>query len=427
MAKLKLTDAQKEYLKSKGVKNQDELLAKHGAEARREFADLGKNDALGSTSKNVGKSSQVVVPTNNSTRDVSMVSKDSAVKPVIEAEKKVDQLKMQPNPNKVALAQAEQDVTDTTAKAEQSLQDSPNVDSAPETILDNPDVANSDEGQVAQAAIDSGDVSQLGTITDPEGNPVLNGHFNENGEWVPYVKAEVEDPRVFSRPMALALTIISAALFTISGGLVPPINFMDLDGQDDYIANVNKVNQDYADLVNGTATKRNENRAGIESTEMNLESAANSPELYSRENTDALARGKAAEAGNVALEQTEMNADLAKALKERDIDLNLTTLKLSQEQQIKMANLLYDQSVNEVINKVKALKQSGMSNDQIAKTIQSMQGVTTLQRGLGYAKDITGMASDLVDSVGEVVSSDKNVKSYTTRNNDFLRRNKVWN
>lgn len=415
----KLTKEQITFLKANNANSVDALTP----EQRREYAKLG-TDTMGSTSTNVGKAQTAVQPSMNSTRDVSMVSEDSKVKPVIEANKKVENLKMQANPDKTEVVQAEQNVTDTTEAANQSIQENPTTDTS--TILDNPDVANSDEGQVAKAAVDSGDASMLGSITDPDGEPVLSGHYDESGRWVPYVKADVEDPRVFSRGWAMALTIISAALFGLSGGIIPPINFMQLDGQDEYIANLNKVNQDYADLVNGTSKERNANTTKVEGTETALKSGKENPDLYSRENTDAVARANAATQGNVALEQTEMNADLAKTLKDMDIGLNLSVLKLNQEQQVKMAELLYDQEVSKVVNQIKTMKANGMSTDEIAKYISSMQGTTTLARGLGYGEQAANIAGTIVDAVVPGPSSDERVKSYKTSNTNLLRKNKLW-
>lgn len=286
-----------------------------------------------------------------------------------------------------------------------------------------------DEGQAADSAIKTGNVEFIGNIVDPEtGEPVIEITYTADG--APIVK-EIPEKERFSQGTAVALTLVSGVLSALTRGIVPPVNFMALRFDSAENRDIATKNKAIAQL-NEQVRAYNDNVMKTKGTEVALSSASENPELYSRENTDALARGKAAEAGNVALEQTEMNAELQKALQENGYNFDIGKMKLNNEQQIAMAELLYDQEVKKVFDTIKRMKSEGISGDEIAKVISSMQGTTTLARGLGYAKDVTGMASNLIDSVGSLIpgagsntgSSDKDIKKYKVSNDNMLR--KAW-
>ena len=285
-----------------------------------------------------------------------------------------------------------------------------------------------DEGQAADSAIKTGNVEFIGNIVDPEtGEPVIEITYTADG--APIVK-EIPEKERFSQGTAVALTLVSGVLSALTRGIVPPVNFMALRFDSAENRDIATKNKAIAQL-NEQVRAYNDNVMKTKGTEVALSSAGENPELYSRENTDALARGKAAEAGNVALEQTEMNADLQKALQENGYNFDIDKMKLNNEQQIAMAELLYDQEVKKVFDTIKRMKSEGISGDDIARVISSMQGTTTLARGLGYAKDVTGMASNLIESVGSLIpgggssgNSDKNIKKYKVSNDNMLR--KAW-
>lgn len=288
------------------------------------------------------------------------------------------------------------------------------------TILDDPEVQKTDEGHLAQDAIDSKDISKLEGMIDPDtGEPVVKPIYDANGRVTNFEQLVPDRAELYSKNVAIGLTVLSAVLFALSGGRLMPINFIDLRWDD--------AKNREPELKNELIRLYNEGVAPTIATEKRLESAYNNPELYKRETTDAASRGAASAQGNVALEQTEMNADLAKALKDKDVALNLEMLKLNQKQQTAMAKLLYDQEVSKVFEQIKKMKAEGYKNDDIAKFISSMGGTTTLARGLGYGKDATGMISDIVNAVGSG-DSDKNIKTFDAKkpNSSMLKKAFKW-
>lgn len=353
--------------------------------------------------ENVEKASAATQAPLASKKDVSMASNDVKVKPVIEAEEKRNADKMQDASvleNKVKTIEAEQDVQKAQSDVNKAVEN--NDFNEPEYSAPSEDLKaelfNTDEGQVAQEAIDSNDATELGNIVDPETNkPVLNGHFNELGEWVPFVKAAIPD-YAMSRGTALALTLTSVALSVISGGWIPPIDFMALRTDAQWEAEM-KVNQDYADLLNGVTKARNENIADVENTELKYKQA----QEMSDEGIDKMARAQAAKEGVSEQKVAEMNADLQKQLTKMGIDWNREGMNLTNEQQIKMAKLLNDQDIQNVVKKIKYMREEGLKDDDIAKYISSMQGTTSLARGLGYASDITGMVKDIGNTVAQFI------------------------
>lgn len=283
----------------------------------------------------------------------------------------------------------------------------------------------SEEGKAAQEAIDSNDITVLSAITNPEtGESVLQGEFTEDGKWVPYTKADVEDPRLFTRSQAMALTLISCVLSAFTGGLFPPINFLALDKQDWFVEKMQQVNQQYADLVNGTAKERNDARAEAEKKAIDYDLA----QKASPEGIAKMGQFEEAAAGGTGLQQAKLNADLAKQLKDMEIDWNRDALSLSQEQQIKMAELLYDQEVQKTINQIKAMKEQGYSIDDIAKQVSSQQGMTTLARGLGYAEQGGSIIGNIISAIMPMPKSDKNVKKFDAKpvNNILLKKSFKW-
>lgn len=285
-----------------------------------------------------------------------------------------------------------------------------------------------DEGQVAQTAIDNNDISTLETIVDPEtGDPFILPTYDEDGRVTALKPLVPENAELYSKKTGIALTLISIAISGLTGGMFPPINFIDMRWDDAKIKAAELENE-IIRTYNGEIDEANKKLIETRGTEQNLSSAQDNPELYSRENTDALARGKAAEQGNVALEQTQMNADLQKALQENGYNFDINKMKLNNEQQIKLTELLYDQEVKKVFDTIDEMKSRDMTNDEIAKYISSMNGTTTLARGLGYAKDVTGMAGTLVESIGTVAKSDKKIKTFDApkANTSLLRKSFKW-
>ena len=402
-----------------------------------EYLEAGGKDnptvkAMFGAKKNVAKASAATDAPLASKKDVSMASEDKAVKPVIEAEKKVNEAKMKDArkpENQIAVNNAENGIIEADKNADVAVTENLEPEPLTNQILSNPEIMNTDEGRVAQAAIDTGDATKLGEIADQKTKePVLPGYYNEAGNWIPYEKAEVAQRTSMSKGMAIALTVISVALSAISGGMVPPINFVKLDDQKAYYDAVDKVNQDYAAVVNGTVAQRNENKANVEGTEETLASAKSNPELYSRENTDAAARGTAAKGGNVSLEQQQMNVDLQKQLQAADIDFK----KYNLEQTKELAKLTAELDAKKLPMQIEACRKLGISDDDIAKFVQANGGKTTANRVLDYIGQGANAIGSVAGPVAQGVTagrtaglfggkSDKDVKTFNT---NMLR--KAW-
>lgn len=432
-----MSDKRKEYndwLKANPKATKEEKDAKV---AELQAKDKEEKEApLKGAQKNVAKASAATDAPLNSKKDVSMASEDKAVQPIIKADKKVSEAKIKDArkpENQIAVNNAENEMVEADKATDTAVTE--NLEPEPEQltnqILSNPEIMDTDEGNVAQEAISTKNAAKLTEIASPEtGESVLSGHYNEAGYWIPYEKAEVAQRTSMSKGMAIALTVISVALSAISGGMVPPINFVKLDDQKAYYDAVDKVNQDYAAVVNGTVAQRNENKANIEGTEETLASAKSNPELYSRENTDAAARGTAAKGGNVSLEQAQMTADLQKQLQAADIDFK----KYNLEQTKELAKLTAELDAKKLPMQIEACRKLGISDDDIAKFVQANGGKTTVNRVLDYigqganvvgsvagpvAQGITaGATAGLLGKKGE---SDKDVKTFNT---NMLR--KAW-
>lgn len=285
-----------------------------------------------------------------------------------------------------------------------------------------------DEGQAAKAAIDSNSPAPLEQIVDPETNePFILPTYDEDGRVTALKPLMPTNAELYNKKTAIMLTLVSIAISGITGGMFPPINFIDIRW-DDAKNRAAEMENEIINLYNEEIDLANKELIKTRSTEQNLQSAQENPELYNKETTDALARGKAAEQGNIGREVTEMNADLQKAIQENGYKFDIGKMKLNNDQQIKLSKLLYDQEVKKVFDKIDTMRAKGFSNDEIAKFISSMNGTTTLARGLGYAKDVTGMATDIVNSVPVPGISDKTVKTFDApkANTNLLKKSFKW-
>lgn len=283
----------------------------------------------------------------------------------------------------------------------------------------------SDEGKVAQEAIDSGDASKLSDIVDENGQPVLQGQFNEEGKWIPYVKADVEDPRIFSRPQALALTLISCVLSTLTAGFFPPINFLTLDKQDWYLEKVQEVNQNYADVVNGTVKERNATRTGAEQKAMDYDLA----QQMTDEGIQKTGRMNEASAGGTGLQQAQLNADLAKWAAEFGLEADIAKMNLSADIQKNLATLMNDLEVTKLVNKIKAAKDAGLSGDELAQYVRAAeQGLTNAAARMKMGTDVVNAGTNLITNIVGAATSDKNVKKFDAKpvNNTLLKSAFKW-
>lgn len=403
-----------------------------------EYLEAGGKDnptvkAMFGAKKNVAKASAATDAPLASKKDVSMASEDKAVKPVIEAEKKVDEAKMKDArvpENQIAVNKAEDEMieadktadTDVTENLEQDIDSKIDAIASEAGITIPEEAKNSHEVVFAIDALQNDNAVDLSKITLPTGESLFQVNFDKNGNAFPPERAEIPKPALESRGAAAFFTVMSVLLSAFTGGLVPPINFGKLLGTEEYWDRVYEQNKNVADLMNKGAEQNLMNEVQNKQTQERLDLAE-----ANKEKIPAYGQLQEAEAGGTGYQQATLNADLAKALKDKDISLNLEMLKLNQEQQITMAKLLYDQEVNKVFEQIKKMKAEGMSKDEIATFISSMGGTTTLARGLGYGKDIAGMVGSLIEAVISG-GSDKNIKTFDAKkpNSSMLKKAFKW-
>ena len=330
----------------------------------------------------------------------------------------------------------EPEVDTTTVAKEEPKTD---VNTIPESI--DKDLEASDEGQYARKVVEDGDLFQLTNITDPEGNSVLKGTYDENGYYVPHIYKS-GDPEVggMSKGLAGALTIVSKALQAagaLAGIPIPPINFYDLFGQAELADKMNEVEKNFADLVNepiksgktqeaeslGAATGRQE------AFENQAQSAIENPELYEKGNE--VARAQAAVSGqNTAMDvakqeqewqskEKELDREFAKVMNDMNTESQIAILKQQAINQKELATLMNDLDVQRVFKKIAYGEQYGKTPDDIAKWIRAEQGTTKLMAGLKMGTDVTNAAANIVSTFMNG-KSDKNVKKYVASNSKML-------
>lgn len=302
---------------------------------------------------------------------------------------------------------------------EESKNDEPPVSKELENKL-----FDTDEGEVAKEVIETGDISKLESIIDPEtGESIITPTYDEDGRVTALKDLVPENAELFSKKTAIVLTLVSCVVSALSGGIIPPINFINMrwdDAKNKEAALQNEVIR----LYNGEIDADNKKLIETRGTEQALESAQNK-ELYNEENSQDLARAKAAEQGNTGLEQTKISADLQKALQENQLNVNIEMLKLNNQQQKDMAELLYDQEVQKFVNQIKTMKENGLSTDDIAKYASSVAGNTNVGRFMNYFGQGAQGIGNLVNAF---VPSDKNVKKFDARpvNNTMLKSAFKW-
>ena len=430
-----MADKRKEYndwLKANPKATKEEKDAKV---AELQAKDKEEKEApLKAAQKNVAKASAATDAPLASKKDVSMASEDKAVKPVIEAEKKVNEAKMKDvrNPeNQIAVNNAENEMIEADKAVDKNVTENLEPEQDIDTKIDNiaaeagiviPEEAkNTQEVTFAMDALQNGNFIDLSKITLPTGEGLFQVNFDKNGNAYPPERAEIPKPALESRGAAAFFTVMSVLLSAFTGGLVPPINFGKLLGTEEYWDRVYEQNKNVTDLMNKGAEQNLMNEVQNKQTQERLDLAE-----ANKEKIPAYGQLQEAEAGGTGYQQATLNADLAKALKDKDIDFNLDVLKLNQEQQIKMASLLYDQEVSKVFDQIKKMKSEGMSTDDIAKIVSSMGGTTSLARGLGYANDVAGLVTGIIDAVKPTGNSDKKVKTFDAKpvNTNMLR--KAW-
>ena len=291
-----------------------------------------------------------------------------------------------------------------------------------------------DEAKAAKEAVDDNDPSALQNIVTPEGDAVLKGSYDKDGLYVPHTYTIEESRLVKNKGLAACLTIISQAIsaFGLAAGIpIKPINFLKFGSTpEEDLERLNQNEKNYADVLNGTKTPglTTENQRDAE-REANLKDIESYKDI-SDEEAQKTAQVNAATAGqNAQLDVQKQAQDFDKWKTEYSGELQKTMQEIQNKFQLDLTDKLYRQQVQAIVDKISYMKESGFSNDDIAKAIQSMEGVTTLQRGMGYAKDTVGMVTDIANSAANVMygksSATRANAAATNANSNMLRENRL--
>lgn len=411
-----------------------------------EYLEAGGTDnptvkAMFGAKKNVAKASAATDAPLASKKDVSMASKDKAVKPVIEAEKKVNEAKMKDArkpENQIAVNNAENEMigadkaTDTAVT--ENTEPEQDIDTKIDTVAAKAGIAipeeakNTQEITFAMDALQNGNFIDLSKITLPTGEGLFQVNFDKNGNAYPPERAEIPKPALESRGAAAFFTVMSVLLSAFTGGLVPPINFGKLLGTDEYWDRVYEQNKNVADLMNKGAEQNLMNEVQNKQTQERLDLAK-----ANKEKIPAYGQLQEAEAGGTGYQQAALNADLQKAIKGMDIENSQTLARMTNEQQKEMARLLFDQETSKPVQEYIKMVDAKVDPDTLAKFKRSYQGVTSVDKAFQY---IDGVLGSVIGAASQGITagatagllggkkkgeSDKDVKTFNT---NMLR--KAW-
>lgn len=313
------------------------------------------------------------------------------------------------------------------------------------------DLVGSDEGKEVDDVIASGDPTGLQNVVAPDGQGVLKGSYDENGNYVPYTYTEADTRLVKDKGWAAALTIISAAMSALgvaAGIPIAPINFFKFGAspQED-LERMNQVEKDYASLMNaGTAKAQEIEKTRAAAQEANISDVDAYKDL-SDEDVQKAAQVNASVGGqNTQLDvqreaqeweakQAELDRDFQKEMNNINTDSQIAILKQQGINQQDLATLMNDLDVQKVFKKIEMGKQKGIKEDDVAKWIRGEQGITKLMAGLKMGADTTNAAADAVAKIVSIFmpdgDSDKNVKKFVydgkaANSKMFSSKRKFW-
>lgn len=304
----------------------------------------------------------------------------------------------------------------------------------------------SDEGQLANAAVQANDPAALQNIVTPEGRSALRGSFDAKGNYVPYTYTEEDTRLVKNKGLAACLTIVSAAISALgvaAGIPIVPINFLKFGAspQED-LERMNQVEKDYAKLRNaGTAEAQEIEKTRSASQKANI-SDVEAYKNLSDEDVQKAAQVNASVGGqNTQLDvqreaqeweakQKELDREFQKEMNNLNTDSQIAILKQQAINQQDLATLMDDLDVQRVFKKIEYGKAHGMSADDVAKWIRAEQGTTKLMAGLKMGTDAANAAANIVGTFmpGD---SDKNMKKFVydgkaANSKMFNSKRKFW-
>lgn len=308
------------------------------------------------------------------------------------------------------------------------------------------DLVGSDEGKEVDDVIASGDPTGLQNVVAPDGQGVLKGSYDANGNYVPYTYTEADTRLVKDKGWAAALTIISAAMSALgvaAGIPIVPINFFKFGAspQED-LERMNQVEKDYASLMNaGTAEAQEIEKTRAAAQEANISDVDAYKDL-SDEDVQKAAQVNASVGGqNTQLDvqreaqewqakQAELDRDFQKEMNNINTDSQIAILKQQGINQQDLTKLMADVEAQRILKKIAYAKEAGLTPDETAKWLRAEQGITQFGAAMGYVGDAVSVAGD-VASKFIPLKSDKDVKKFVydgkaANSKMFSSKRKFW-
>lgn len=308
------------------------------------------------------------------------------------------------------------------------------------------DLVGSDEGKEVDDVIASGDPTGLQNVVAPDGQGVLKGSYDENGNYVPYTYTEADTRLVKDKGWAAALTIISAAMSALgvaAGIPIVPINFFKFGAspQED-LERMNQVEKDYASLMNaGTAEAQEIEKTRAAAQEANISDVDAYKDL-SDEDVQKAAQVNASVGGqNTQLDvqreaqeweakQAELDREFQKEMNNINTDSQIAILKQQGINQQDLTKLMADVEAQRIMKKIAYAKEAGLTPDETAKWLRAEQGITQFGAAMGYVGDAASVAGE-VASKFIPLKSDKDVKKFVydgkaANSKMFSSKRKFW-
>lgn len=390
-------------------------------EALQKAKEEGKDVTNPEVNKEVQESVDKPEPKANTERSVEKPAKVEAKTEHNKSVVKVDEPKA---------IEEKQTVDGEVSEPETSTEDAETTADGIKKDIESSGILDTDEGQEAKIAIDSNKPEMLMNIVSPEGEAVLKGSYDENGNYVPYTYTEADTRLVKNPGLAGALTIVSyalSALGVMAGIPILPVNFYKFGAspQED-LNRLQSVENGYAELMNAGKAKATETeRTRTAEREANVadigaykgisdedaQKAAQVNAAVSGSNTQMDVQGQAQE---WQAKQAQLDRDFQKEMANINTDNAIAIANANAANQQEMARLLNDQEVQKVIKKIEYAKEAGLSQDELAKWLRAEQGTTKLAAGLGYVKEGVDAAEKIagIFMPKSDTTSDKSVKSY---------------
>lgn len=282
----------------------------------------------------------------------------------------------------------------------------------------------SDEGKQANAAVEANDPAALQNIVTPDGEAVLKGSYDKDGRYVPKVYSIDEAAKMQNKGWAGVATIISTALSAFGAMLglpIVPINFYHVLGTDKYLDNLNKMEEDYASVLNTSvtpaATTSNVRKAEQEANISDIEAYKDleQPDIQKAASVNASVGGQNTqlevqrEAQEWEAKQKELDRDFAKVMNDLNTESQIAILKQQAVNQQDLANLMNDLEIQKIVKKIAYAKEAGLTPDETAKWLKAEQGITQFGAAMGYAGDAAKVAGEVANTF---LKSDKDCKKF---------------